>query len=746
MSTRIICSGRASTEDGPVRLVARCLLLAVAELVLSLLIVGRSSAFAEEATVAPPVSAGQPVPPDTQAAADALPVHNVPVDPNIIQARISFQGGAGMIKGKADSDWSFATVNAVVAPGDSLWVDSQGTMEVETAPGAYLRMADGSKAEVVSLQPLVDIRGTVGSFFVQRMQYSAGDLVFETPAGRVQVWPDSDVRVDVLGNGSTTVSVRWGQAVVKTPGGSDVTVTQGLRTYVDPGYLPSLPVAFERSEEDSFDAWNHARARQEAAGHDKLPSAAGVPANTVGAADLAAYGDWVDYNGQQYWHPTVEGYVPYRDGYWDYVPDNGYCWVDDYPFGYTTCHYGRWLYDPYQYGWLWDWQPGWGLGWCATLSCGSDFVWCPLDLWNRPCWGLGSSAFLFGGHRFGFGACSYCDVDDLRFGRCSVRPFDRGVFDRNRNDFGLFSLNGHGRQLLNFSDRSQRVLDVRPDSLLRGRESLAGFSGTAVDHVARLEAVTRMPSAGNAVSYAGVRTPTTAHARTASVRNTQISPIFLSNAGQIGRPPAPRQSAIRAGLGGNAFITPPGAASFHAAGAPTSPRTITNVPAIGSHSIQSQAQWQHTPASSTIARPPAMTAPSGRTQSVPQWVPPSPYNVAPSPPSAYYAAPSSPRMSMPRAAPSLSAPTYRSAPSPSFSAPTYRSTPSPSFSAPTYHSAPAPSFSAPTFHSAPSGFSSGGGFNAGGSFHSGGGGGGFHSNSVGGGIHGGNSGGFGGRR
>ncbi len=717
MSTKTSFSGHAPTEVGPVRWMAGFLFFAVAGLALSFPMIGRSAAFAEEATVAPPASASQTAPPGATVPKAALPVQPVPVDPNITQARISCQGGAGMIKGKADSDWSYATMNAVVAPGDSLWVDSQGTMEVEIAKGTYLRMADGSKAEVVSLTPSVDIRGGVGSFFVQRMFRGVGDTTFETPVGQIQVWPASDVRVDILGNGSTTVSVRWGQAVIQTKVGGDVTVAEGQRSYIDPGYLPSVPEAFDSGVEDAFDTWNHTRARLITGGEEKLPASSGIPAGTMGAADLAAYGDWVDYNGQPYWRPNVDGYVPYRDGYWDYLPDNGYSWVDDYPFGYTTCHYGRWLYDPDQYGWLWGWQPGWGLGWCATLTCGSNFLWCPLDPWNRPCRGGVGSAFLFGGCRFGFDACSYCDIDDLRFGRCSVHPFERGLFDRHHNDFGIFSLNGRGGHLMKFGDSALPVRDVQPNRFFRGRESLAGFGASAGANVARLEAGVGLVAVAGTVMHAGLRTPLLSNARTASPRSVQISPTILSNTWRaVGRNQStPRQAVLRGGFGQSGTTTARGTAGISTGGGPFVSNPSSAV--FGNHSIAPpQPRWQsvpNSPRSVTPARPQAEASPSGRTQAAPLWVAPRSYNVMPAQPSFSYTSPRAPVVSTPQ--------------------------PEPSFQAPVFHSAPAPSFhSAPSNLSGGGGFSNGGGFLSSGGFSSGGGfsgGGGFHSG--GGGFHGG---------
>ena len=71
---------------------------------------------------------------------------------HVMHARVSFDEGGGLVKGLEDSDWSHATVNTLVLPGDTLWVDMGGTLELEMAGGSILRMADGSKCEVTSLR------------------------------------------------------------------------------------------------------------------------------------------------------------------------------------------------------------------------------------------------------------------------------------------------------------------------------------------------------------------------------------------------------------------------------------------------------------------------------------------------------------------------------------------------------------------------------------------------------------------
>lgn len=174
-------------------------------------------------------------------------------------ARVSFGSGGAMVKGFGDADWSYASVNTLILPGDTLWVDKTGTLEVEMSGGTFLRLADGSKAEVVAAPPEAAIRGWIGAFYVQRVRRSTGAMVFQTPVCSVEADQDTQARFDILSTGATTVSVRWGQATVRGDTGQPVLLQTGQRSYIDPGYLPSDPVPFDRAEEDAFDAWNRER-------------------------------------------------------------------------------------------------------------------------------------------------------------------------------------------------------------------------------------------------------------------------------------------------------------------------------------------------------------------------------------------------------------------------------------------------------------------------------------------------------
>ncbi|MCP4640016.1 MAG: FecR domain-containing protein, partial [bacterium] len=407
----------------------------------------------------------------------------------LLHARISFESGGAMVKGTADDEWSYATTNTLVLPGDTLWADEQGMLELELSGGSFLRMADGSKAQIVQVPPSGIVQAWTGSFYVHRIGRSTGDVIVQTPACAVDVPRDSHVRVDVEAQGLTTVSVHWGKASVTTEFGPTVIVTPGRRAYVEPGLQPSTPVPYDKSREDSFDAWSRERAKLLALGTRTIPLP--VPADSVpiGVSDLSVYGEWVYVETRPYWRPTcaVE-YVPYRSGHWSYVPGCGYVWVGSYPFCYVTSHYGRWTHNP-RYGYIWSYGDAWSPAWVASVRYGSNFVWCPLDPYDQPL-AVGSACFDVGGVRISIGASSYCAANDLFVGPCPTYACtSNGLGYVNARDVYIWNIYapGSGGRTPPFLGSSALVRDYSPRRVIRGPDMAGPSRRAAKERVPRLE-------------------------------------------------------------------------------------------------------------------------------------------------------------------------------------------------------------------------------------------------------------------
>ncbi len=410
-----------------------------------------------------------------------------------MHARVSFDAGGTMVKGSEDAAWSHATLNTLVLPGDMLWVDQGGTAELEFAGGTFLRMADGSKADIASMPPNIVVRGWKGSFFVQRLNRSTGDVVFTTPAGRIEVEKDTAVRVDVKESGATTVSVRWGRVTVRTDAGGATNVCFGERCWIDPGMLPSMPVAFDRSLEDAFDLWNSERAKYLALGPETTPVPIQVAETTIGVSDLSGYGEWIQEETVYYWRPTVVvDYVPYRHGHWSVVMGVGSVWVEDYPFSYVTCHYGRWLYRP-SYGWVWGYDPVWSPAWVATVRCGDYFMWSPVGFDYRPVYMHGAAMFTVGGISFDLGFCSYVHADYVWGHHGHVYGPDPHFMDyihhhnHNINIWNITVNNYRNPVRVPYEHADRLVRNYNPPRSIRGPEAFGDKRVTASERVRSLE-------------------------------------------------------------------------------------------------------------------------------------------------------------------------------------------------------------------------------------------------------------------
>jgi hypothetical protein len=446
----------------------------------------------------------------------------------VMHGRVSYESGGGMVKGAADSDWGYATVNTLVLTGDTLWADQGALLEVEFNGGSFLRMADQSKADVSSLPPNAVFRAWTGSYYVQRVSRSSGNLLFQTPACQVSVDRDSHVRIDVVDTGATTVTVRWGRATVGTDKGQAVVASTAQRVFVDPGYLPSVPQGYNTSQEDDFDAWSRERARLVATGDQALPTTYRVTSAPMGTADLVNYGEWVYVDNTPYWRPTVTvDYVPYRHGIWSYTPGCGYVWVGDYPFGYVTSHYGRWCYRP-SYGWLWSYSDAWSPAWVAAVRCGPYFAWTPLDPWNRPCV-VGNSIYSYGGFTLSVGAGSYCLADNLFYGYSYARPVTAPIFT-NISGNNIYVWNIYGNHVnINYPwTGNLPIRDYKPQRVIRGPESIAAGSRVvrASERATRLESSLGRGSfrAIDRTGDRGIRTNIADSTHQARIRDVGVQP------------------------------------------------------------------------------------------------------------------------------------------------------------------------------------------------------------------------------
>ncbi len=113
---------------------------------------------------------------------------------------------------------------------------------------------------------------------------------------------------------------------------------------------------------------------------------------------LRPYGEWVEhptYGTVWVPYPSVVGtqFAPYVSrGHWALTPGNQWIWVSDYPFGWVTFHYGRWVWGQNS-GWMWipgrRYAPAW-----VTFSVSDDpyIGWAPMP--PRYVWRAGVAVWV----------------------------------------------------------------------------------------------------------------------------------------------------------------------------------------------------------------------------------------------------------------------------------------------------------------------------------------------------------------
>jgi hypothetical protein len=202
-----------------------------------------------------------------------------------------------------------------------------------------------------------------------------------TPGGDVLVEDGALARVDVEKDDEVRVMVRRGRVTADPEHGDRQRARAGQMFYLESAGTRVRIADLGRDEFDAFDDWVDERV---AFFLDReLPR--GVGHYVPGVLELADYGDWIDYEGERCWRPrhVADDWCPYRHGYWGFWR-RAPIWMSYDPWGYTTCHYGRWTWAD-RYGWLWRPDLVWGPAWVRWATCGDDLLWAPVDRYDRVC-------------------------------------------------------------------------------------------------------------------------------------------------------------------------------------------------------------------------------------------------------------------------------------------------------------------------------------------------------------------------
>jgi hypothetical protein len=294
---------------------------------------------------------------------------------------IRFSSIRGDVQVRTDDmdDWVPASINMPLREGHRIWVPEEGTAELQTKDGTYLRLAGKSALEILTL----DMNSyqtylTEGQLYANFRGSKDNLLQIDTPTSSVRADENSKFNVDVLERGPVHVSVFNGEVYVENREG---------RINVASGEVLSLGEGGDSEKStlgspDEWERWNWERDRKIA---ERRPPSGHLPEELQPYSnDFHDNGRWVYTPEYGYvWTPSVSvsaGWAPYRSGRWVWIGGD-YVWVSYEPWGWVPYHYGRWAF-AVSIGWCWVppvrgavyWGPGY-VGWVYTSR---EVAWVPL--------------------------------------------------------------------------------------------------------------------------------------------------------------------------------------------------------------------------------------------------------------------------------------------------------------------------------------------------------------------------------
>jgi len=335
--------------------------------------------------------------------------------PHTSVARLSFLQGPVSTQRGDSGDWSAATLNTPVVPGDRVSTGENGRAELQLDFANIVRLDANTVIRITDLSDgSMQIEVAQGLVSFTSFKDASAVVEIDTSNLAIHPWRDGSYRIQVTPDGLTLVAVRRGQAEVGTADGSTTIRAGQLITVQGDSHSAQYQIAAAPAR-DGFDHWSADRDQI----IERAQSWQHLNQNYTGAQDLDNYGSWQnvpDYG--QVWTPSVpQTWAPYRDGSWVWEPGWGWTWVSYEPWGWAPYHYGRW----FLYNGAWAWWPGpvtpyyrpvWapayvsffgfgGAGWGVSVGFGfGGFGWLPIGPCDPffPWWGGGGRYYGHAGY------------------------------------------------------------------------------------------------------------------------------------------------------------------------------------------------------------------------------------------------------------------------------------------------------------------------------------------------------------
>jgi hypothetical protein len=268
--------------------------------------------------------------------------------------RLSYTNGQVSFWRPGAQDWAPAQVNTPLAPGDELYTDSQGGLELQVGTRAFVRAWGDTQLGLANQEPdFLQLKVTGGHVSLDLRTLGAGQSVeLDTPHAAFTIERPGYYRADVTQERTAFITRRGGRATLTPAGGQAVAIAPSEEVVLEGTPTPTAQ-SYVAPELDAWDQWNYART------DDLLDavSARYVSSEVYGVDDLDHHGSWrVVQTYGPVWVPeaVAQGWVPYSTGRWIWDPYYGWTWVDTAPWGWAPYHYGRWVF----VDGFWAWAPG----------------------------------------------------------------------------------------------------------------------------------------------------------------------------------------------------------------------------------------------------------------------------------------------------------------------------------------------------------------------------------------------------
>ena len=412
---------------------------------------------------------------------------NGPADePGRAVARLGILNGDASVKRGDSGDWVAAVVNAPLMSGDEVSVSQGSRAEIQVDAANFLRAGSETDFRLENIDNgQQQVQLSRGLITWRTLRDSQAQVEISTPLVAVHPGRLSSVRVEVMNDGTTRVTVRRGDAEVSTPKGAEHVNANSTMIVQGAAADPEFQIV-AASQRDDWDGWSDQRDKALL----RAQSPRYVTQDMSGAEDLDAYGNW-NYDPQYgwVWNPTVAStWAPYQDGQWAWEDYYGWTWIDQDPWGWAPFHYGYW-YNRVGYGWSWWpgprvgrtwWRPamvgffGWGGGVGVGFGFG-NVGWVPLAPYEafRPWYGRGGFRNInvsivrnanvyntFRNARVGNGVTAVSAADFQRGSFGNHVAVDRGQLQQASIAHGGLPMTP-GSQNLRFSNRTASVQSPR---------------------------------------------------------------------------------------------------------------------------------------------------------------------------------------------------------------------------------------------------------------------------------------------